>query len=47
MCHFCKAPLFSIGIKGCFFCWVLLLLGVSDGAAFVFLEVAMCIRNIP
>ena len=22
MCHFCKVPLFSNGIKGCHFCWV-------------------------
>ena len=47
MCHFCQVTLFSNGIKGCFFCWVLLLMGVSDGSVFVLLEVAMCIRNIP
>ena len=35
-CHFCKVPLFSNGIKGCFFCWVPFLLGISDGAVFVF-----------
>ena len=38
MCHFCKVPFFSNGIKGCFFCWVPFLLGVlSDGAGFFFL----------
>ena len=36
MWHFCKVPLFTYGIKGCSFCWVPFLLGVSDGAAFVF-----------
>ena len=36
-CHFRKVPLFSNGIKGCFFCWEPFLLGVSDGAVFVFL----------
>ena len=35
MCHFRKVPLFSYGIKGYFFCWVVFLLGVSDGAVFV------------
>ena len=25
MCHFCKVPLFSNGIKGCDFCWVYLM----------------------
>ena len=25
MCHFCKVPLFSNGIKGCNFCWVYLM----------------------
>ena len=46
MCHFFKVPLFSNGIKACFFWWVPLLLGLCDGAVFVFLKVAMCIRNI-
>ena len=36
MCNFCKVPLFSNGIKGCFSCWVPLVLGVFDGAAFGF-----------
>ena len=36
MCHFCIVPLFSNGIKGYFFCWVPFLLGISDGAVFVF-----------
>ena len=37
-CHgqFCKVPLFSNGIKGCFFCWVPLVLAVFDGAVFGF-----------
>ena len=40
MCHFCKVSLFSNDIKGCFFCWVLFLLGVSDDAVFVFFIVS-------
>ena len=36
MCNFCKVPLFSNGIKSCFSCWVPLVLGVFDGAAFGF-----------
>ena len=36
ICHFCKVPLFSNGIKGCFFCWVPFLLGVFDVGVFVF-----------
>ena len=45
MCHFRKVQLFLNGIKGCFFCWVQHLLGVSDGA--IFLEASMFIGNIP
>ena len=26
MCHFCKVPLFSNGIKGCHLCWVYLMI---------------------
>ena len=33
---FCKVPLFSNGIKVCLSCWVSFVLGVSDGAVFVF-----------
>ena len=36
MCYFCKVPLFSNGIKGCFLYWVLFLLGVSGGAVSCF-----------
>ena len=36
MYHFCKVPLFSNGTKECFFCWVLFLLGLSDGVVFCF-----------
>ena len=43
MCCSRIVPLFSNGNKGCFFCWVQVLLGVYNGAAFL----AMCIRNIP
>ena len=37
MCHFSKVPLFLNSIKRCLFCWLSFLLGVSDGAVFVFL----------
>ena len=40
MCHFCNVPLFSDGIKACFFCWVPFLLGVSDGVVFAFFIVS-------
>ena len=42
MCHFCEVSLFSNSIKGCFFCWMSLLQGVSDGAVFF---IAMSVKK--
>ena len=45
MCDFCKVPLFSNGIKGCFFYWVPFLLGVSDGARFFILFISSYVHG--
>ena len=45
MCHFCKVPLFSNSLNGCFFYWVPFLLGVSDGAVFVFFFIASYVHK--
>ena len=37
MCHIYKVSLFSNSIKGCLFCWVPFLLGISDDAVLVLL----------